>query len=90
MKEFIKVLVCAVVGTFVMLAIAVYVASLLRTFDREIVSCITISIVGLAMLTPLFYMMVEDSTKEDGWILNAALICMGYIPIQAILIAAFL
>jgi len=89
MKEFAKVLVCAVVGTFVMLGIAVYVASLLRTFDREIVSCVIISIVGLAMLAPLFYMMVEDS-KEDGWAMNAALICMGYIPIQAILIAAFL
>ena len=85
MKEFAKVLVCAIVGTFVMLGIAVYVASLLRTFDREIVSCVIISIVAASMVSPLFVM---DSKKE--WITDVTLFCMGFFPIQGILIAAFL
>ena len=85
MKEFAKVLVCAVVGTFVMLGIAVYVASLLRTFDREIVSCVIISVVGVSMVFPLFVM---DSKKE--WTTDIAIFCMGFFPIQGILIAAFL
>lgn len=92
MKEFIKVSIVATICTFAMVGIAVYAASVLRSYDREMVSCIICSVVGIAMIAPLFYMMVEDFTKdkEDGWVLNAALICMGYIPIQAILIAAFL
>ena len=85
MKEFAKVLVCAIVGTFVMLGIAVYVASLLRTFDREIISCVIISIVAASMVSPLFVM---DSKKE--WTTDIAIFCMGFFPIQGILIAAFL
>ena len=85
MKEFVKVLVCAIVGTFVMLGIAVYVASLLRTFDREIVSCVIISVVAASMVFPLFVM---ESKKE--WTTDIAIFCMGFFPIQGILIAAFL
>jgi uncharacterized membrane protein YqaE (UPF0057 family) len=90
MKEFIKVSIVATICAFAMVGIAVYAASVLRSYDREMVSCIICSVVGIAMIAPLFYMMVEDATKEKEWILNVALCCMGYIPIQAILIAAFL
>lgn len=85
MKEFAKVLVCAVVGTFVMLGIAVYAADVLRSYNREIVSCVIISVVAASMVSPLFVM---DSKKE--WTTDIAIFCMGFFPIQGILIAAFL
>ena len=85
MKEFAKVLVCAIVGTFVMLGIAVYAAGVLRSYNREIVSCVIISVVAASMVSPLFVM---DSKKE--WITDVTLFCMGFFPIQGILIAAFL
>ena len=85
MKEFAKVLACAIVGTFVMLGIVVYAADVLRSYSREIVSCVIISVVAASMVSPLFVM---DSKKE--WTTDIAIFCMGFFPIQGILIAAFL
>lgn len=85
MKTFIKILGLAIVGTALMLGIAVLAASVLCSYDREIVFCILISVITLSMVAPLFVM---ESKKE--WITNVAIFCMAYIPMQGIIIAACL
>lgn len=85
MKEFIKVLGLALIGTSIMLGIATFAAHVLRPYNREIVSCVILSIVAASMVFPLFVM---ESKKE--WTTDVALFCMGFFPIQGILIAAFL
>ena len=85
MKEFTKVLGLAIVGTAMMLAVAVLAASVLRHYDREIVGCILLSIAGISMLSPLFTM---ECKKE--WVENVSIFCMAYFPMQIILIAGML
>lgn len=85
MKEFIKILGLTIVGTALMLGIAVLAAGMLRSYDREIVSCVILSIVAISMLLPLFFM---DNEKE--WVTDVMLFLMAWTPIQAVLIAAFL
>ena len=85
MKEFLKILGLAIVGTALMLGIAVLTADMLRSYNREKVSCIILSIVGISMLLPLFFM---DTEKK--WVCDICISCMGWVPIQSILIAAFL
>lgn len=85
MKEFTKVLGLAIVGTALMLGIAAFAAGVLRSYNRETVSCVILSIVGVFMLLPLFFM---DNEKE--WVTDVMLFLMAWTPIQAIMIAAFL
>lgn len=85
MKEFTKVLGLAIVGTALMLGIAAFAAGVLRSYNRETVSCVILSIVAVSMLLPLFFM---DNEKE--WVTDVMLFLMAWTPVQAILIAAFL
>ena len=85
MKEFTKVLGLAIVGTALMLGIAVLAASVLRSYDREIVSCVILSIVAVSMLLPIAFM---DNQKE--WVTDFMIFLMAWAPMQAIMIAAFL
>ena len=85
MKEFTKVLGLAIVGTALMLGIAVLAAGVLRSYDREIVSCVILSIVAISMLLPIAFI---DSQKE--WITDICIFLMAWTPMQAIMIAAFL
>ena len=85
MKEFIKILGLAIVGTALMLGIAVLAAGVLRSYDREIVSSVIISIVGISMLLPIAFI---DNQKE--WVTDIMIFLMAWTPMQAIMIAAFL
>ena len=85
MKEFTKVLGLAIVGTALMLGIAAFAASVLRSYDREIVSSVIISIVGISMLLPIAFI---DNQKE--WVTDICIFLMAWTPMQAIMIAAFL
>lgn len=85
MKEFMKILGLAIIGTALMLGIAALAASVLRHYDREIVGCILLSIVALSMLAPIA---VIDCKKE--WVTDLAIFCMAYFPIQIIIIAGIL
>lgn len=85
MKTFIKILGLAIVGTVLMLSIAIVMADMLRSYDREIVSCVLVSIITISMVSPLFVM---ESKKE--WIINVAIFCMAYFPLQGLMIAALL
>ncbi len=85
MKEFMKILGLAIVGTVLMLGIAVPAASVLSSYNREIVGCILLSIVSLSMLAPLFTM---ECKKE--WVTDIAIFCMAYFPIQIFLIIGLL
>lgn len=85
MKEFIKILGLAIVGTALMLGIAIVMADVLRSYDREIVSSVIISIVGISMLLPVAFI---DSQKE--WVTDVMIFLMAWTPMQAIMIAAFL
>ena len=85
MKEFTKVLGLAIVGTALMLGIAVLSASVLRSYNREIVGCVLLSIAGISMLAPLFTM---ECKKE--WVTDLAIFCMAYFPIQIIIIVGMI
>lgn len=85
MKTFFKILGLAIVGTALMLGIAIVMADVLRPYDREIVGSILLSIITISMLFPLFVM---ESKKE--WITDVAIFCMAYIPMQGIMIVACL
>jgi hypothetical protein len=85
MKEFAKILGLAIIGTALMLGIAVLAAGVLRSYDREIVSSVILSIVGIAMLLPIAFI---DSQKE--WVTDICIFLMAWTPMQAIMIAAFL
>lgn len=85
MKEFTKVLGLAIVGTALMLGIAVLAAGVLRPYNREIVSSVIISIVGISMLLPIAFI---DNQKE--WVTDVMIFLMAWTPMQAIMIAAFL
>ena len=85
MKEFIKILGLAIVGTALMLGIAVLAAGVLRPYNREIVSSVIISIVGISMLLPIAFI---DNQKE--WVTDIMIFLMAWTPMQAIMIAAFL
>lgn len=85
MKTFMKILGLAIVGTALMLGIAIVMADMLRSYDREIVSSVLVSIITISMVSPLFVM---ESKKE--WIINVAIFCMAYFPLQGLIIAALL
>lgn len=85
MKTFMKILGLAIVGTALMLSIAIVMADMLRSYDRETVSCVLVSIITISMVSPLFVM---ESKKE--WIINVAIFCMAYFPLQGLIIAALL
>jgi len=85
MKEFAKILGLATVGTALMLGIAVLAAGMLRSYDREIVSCVILSIVAISMLLPIAFI---DNQKE--WVTDICIFLMAWTPMQAIMIAAFL
>jgi len=85
MKEFIKILGLAIVGTALMLVCGYFAASILRSCNREIVFCVLVSVVALSMMAPLFTM---ECKKE--WVENVSIFCMTYFPIQVIIIAGML
>ena len=85
MKTFFKILGLAIVGTVLMLSIAIVMADMLRSYDREIVSSVLVSIITISMVSPLFVM---ESKKE--WVINVAIFCMAYFPLQGLIIAALL
>ena len=85
MKTFMKILGLAIVGTALMLGIAIVMADVLRSYDREIVSSVLVSIITISMVSPLFVM---ESKKE--WVINVAIFCMAYFPLQGLMIAALL
>lgn len=85
MKTFMKILGLAIVGTALMLVCGYFAADMLRSYDRETVSCVLISIITISMVSPLFVM---ESKKE--WIINVAIFCMAYFPLQGLIIAALL
>ena len=80
-----KVLGLAIVGTALMLGTAIVMADVLRSYDREIVSSVIISIVGISMLLPIVFI---DNQKE--WVTDVMIFLMAWTPMQAIMIAAFL
>ena len=85
MKTFMNILGLAIVSTALMFGIAFFAASMLRPYNREIVSCILLSIAGISMIVPIATM---DSEKM--WVIDFSIFCMSYFPIQIIMIAAFL
>lgn len=85
MKTFMSILGFAIVGTVLMLSIAIVMADMLRSYDREIVSSVLVSIITISMVSPLFVM---ESKKE--WIINVAIFCMAYFPLQGLIIAVLL
>lgn len=85
MKEFIKILGLAIIGTALMLAIAAITANMLKPYDKEIVSCVVLSITMISMLIPMFFI---DNQKE--WVCDLMIFLMSWTPMQAIMIAAFL
>lgn len=85
MKEFTKILGLAIIGTALMLGIAVLVAGVLRPYNREIVSSIILSVVAISMLLPIVFI---DNHKE--WVTDICIFLMAWTPMQAIMIAAFL
>ena len=85
MKTFMNILGLAIVSTALMFGIAFFAASMLRPYNREIVSCILLSIAGISMIVPIATM---DSEKM--WAIDLSIFCMSYFPIQIIMIAAFL
>lgn len=85
MKESMKCLGFAIVGTILMFSIAVLAASVLRSYDRGIVFYVLLCIASLSMIVPLFTM---ECKKE--WIENVSIFCMAYFPIQIIIIAIIL
>lgn len=85
MKTFVKILGLAIVGAVLMLSVAIVMADVLRSYNRETVSCVLISVITISMVSPLFVM---ESKKE--WIINVAIFCMAYFPLQGLMIAAFL
>lgn len=85
MKEFMKILGLAIVGTALMLVCGYFAASVLRSYDREIVFCVLISVITLSMVAPLFVM---ESKKE--WVTDVAIFCMAFFPIEGIIIAGML
>ena len=80
-----KVLGLAIVGTVLMLTVAAFAASMLRPYDREIVSSVIFSIVAISMLLPIAFI---DNQKE--WVTDVCIFLMAWTPMQAIMIAAFL
>lgn len=85
MRTFMKILGLAIVGTALMLVCGYFAAGMLRSYDREIVSNVLVSIITISMVSPLFVM---ESKKE--WIINVAIFCMAYFPLQGLIIAALL
>ena len=85
MKTFFKILGLAIVGTVLMLSIAIVMADMLRSYDREIVSSVLVSIITISMVSPLFVM---ESKKE--WVTDIAIFCMAFFPIEGIIIAGLL
>jgi hypothetical protein len=85
MKEFTKILGLAIVGTALMLGIAAFAADMLRSYNREIVSSIILSVVAISMLLPIAFI---DNQKE--WVTDICIFLMAWTPMQAIMIAAFL
>jgi uncharacterized membrane protein len=85
MKTFMKILGLAIVGTVLMLSIAIVIADMLRSYDREIVSSVLVSIITISMVSPLFVM---ESKKE--WVTDIAIFCMAFFPIEGIIIAGLL
>lgn len=85
MKEFMKVLGLAIIGTALMLGIAAFAADMLRPYNREIVSSVILSIVAVSLLLPIAFI---DNQKE--WVTDICIFLMAWTPIQAIMIAAFL
>ena len=80
-----KILGLAIVGTALMLVCGYFATSVLRSYDREIVFCVLISIVALSMVAPLFVM---ESKKE--WVTDIAIFCMAFFQIEGIIIAGLL
>lgn len=85
MKTFVKILGLAIVGAVLMLSVAIVMADVLRSYNRETVSCVLISVITISMLFPLFVM---ESKKE--WVTDVAIFCMAYFPLQGLMIAALL
>ena len=76
MKTFVKILGLAIVSTALMLSIAIVMADVLRSYNRETVSCVLISVIAVSMVAPMF---VLESEKE--WVINVAIFCMAYFPL---------
>lgn len=85
MKTFVKILGLAIVGAVLMLSVAIVMADVLRSYNRETVSCVLISVITVSMVAPMF---VLESEKE--WVINVAIFCMAYFPLQGLMIAALL
>ena len=85
MKTFVKILGLAIVSTALMLSIAIVMADVLRSYNRETVSCVLISVIAVSMVAPMF---VLESEKE--WVINVAIFCMAYFPLKGLMIAALL
>ncbi len=87
MKEFFKVLVIAIVLTMALMTAAYYTASILKPFDRELVECIAVSMVGLSMLTPLCIMGFDIKSERA---FDVSIAVAAIVPIFTILVAAML
>lgn len=85
MKTFVKILGLAIVGAVLMLSIAIVMADVLRSYNRETVSCVLISVITVSMVAPMF---VLESEKE--WVTDVAIFCMAFFPIEGIIIAGLL
>jgi hypothetical protein len=86
MKNFLKTLASAVVLAVLMLGVAFIAAHFLRPYNRQVVGSVLTAIAGLSMVAPLFIM--DREVKE--WVEFTMLMIMAFVPIQIIMIAAFL
>ena len=86
MKNFLKTLASAVILAVLMLGVAFIAAHFLRPYNRQVVGSVLTAIAGLSMVAPLFIM--DREVKE--WVEFTMLMIMAFMPIQIIMIAAFL
>lgn len=86
MKNFLKISASAVILAVLMLGVAFIAAHFLRPYNRQVVGSVLTAIAGLSMVAPLFIM--DREVKE--WVEFTMLMIMAFMPIEIIMIAAFL
>lgn len=86
MKNFLKISASAVILAVLMLGVAFIAAHFLRPYNRQVVGSVLTAIAGLSGVAPLFIM--DREVKE--WVEFTMLMIMAFVPIQIIMIAAFL
>jgi hypothetical protein len=88
MREFVKVLIIAVIGTALMFGAAIVLAMVLRPLGRETAGTIVCSVVGVSLLAPIIEVGLEKDLPQ--WLENTIFFGMAVIPMVGILTAVFI